>query len=283
MDFELPGDLVRAYEKRAKKRFGQHFLTDPAILERIVEAGEVGVDSHVLEIGPGPGTLTSMLMARGAEITAIEIDDDAAEFLEEHLVPRGLKLIHTDATEVDWADVAPTADRVVANLPYNVATGLTTELLEAGRFEHMALMYQREVAQRMCASPGSRQFGSLSLVVQLYAKPKIAFTLSPGAFTPPPSVTSALVTFEVFDEPLIEGVQARAHFERVVRASFSQRRKTIANSLSSGMAWPKAEVREILEAAGIDPRRRAEKLSLEEFATLSELFPSGDYEREEGE
>lgn len=272
MEFEMPGDLVRAYEKRAKKRFGQHFLTDPAILERIVDAGEVSTNSHVLEIGPGPGTLTSMLLARGARVTAIEIDDDAVEFLEEHFVPRGLELLHEDATAIDWSTVAPGADRVVANLPYNVATGLTTGLLESQRFRKMALMYQREVAQRICAKPGSKAFGSLSLVVQIYAKPRIAFTLGPGAFTPPPSVTSAMVTYDVYPEPLIEGVEGRARFETVVRAAFSLRRKTVANSLSSGLSRPKAEVIEALQNAGIEPRRRAEKLSLEQFARLSEAL-----------
>lgn len=274
MTLPQPGELVSAYQLRAKKWFGQHFLTDPRILSRICDAGGVAEGDTIVEIGPGCGTLTTTMLERGAHVFAVEIDADAVEFLTEHLVPHGLELLEADATEIDWDSLEVPATRVVANLPYNVATSIVVDLLDSRRFEHLALMFQREVAERICAAPRTKAYGSLSLAVQLFAKPKIAFSLGAGAFTPPPNVTSSLVTFDVHDEPLVSSRRERLNFEEVVRAGFALRRKTLANSLSKGLGRSKDEVKQALRNVDVEPRRRAETLTLEEFRALtSELYP----------
>ncbi len=272
--FSSPSDLYRAYGQRAKKRFGQHFLTDHAILSRIADGADVREGDRVLEIGPGCGTLTWTLMNRGAHVTAVELDNDAAEFLEESLVPEGLTLVHYDFLALDLAELlADHRWKVVANLPYNVATPITLNLLEFGaQIDSMALMYQKEVADRMAAEPSTSAYGSLTLAVQLRADTKSLFNLAPGAFTPPPKVTSAVVRFEPIASTRIEDSGARERFEHAVKSAFLLRRKTLPNALA-GAGYDKAAVRDAMKSLDIDPRTRPEALGFEEWAALAAILP----------
>ncbi len=239
----------------AKKRFGQNFLAEPEIAARIVRAAGVRAGERVLEIGPGHGMLTEQLVAAGAVVTAIELDRELILGLR-HLP---ITLIEGDALTVEL----PAVDRVVANLPYNIATPVLVRLLE--RRVPMALMFQREVAERLVAVPHTRDYGSLSVHVQLRARPEIVLTLPPSAFRPQPKVHSTVVRFTPV--PLdFAGVDPAA-FAKVVRLGFSQRRKTIANSLGSGIGKEVAIA--VLAAAGIDPIARAETIDLAGWRRLA--------------
>lgn len=283
---DRPGDLLRSYGTRAKKRFGQHFLTDPAILTKIVEAADFAPGAQVLEIGPGCGTLTWALLEAGAHVTAIELDDDAYEFLEAELAPRyeHLHVVRADATEVDFHELLGEGRwHAVANLPYNVATPILFRLLEVGQsggggFERLTLMFQKEVADRITADPGSKRYGALTLNVRLHARARVGFTLKPGSFTPPPAVDSAAVLLEPIIGTAIEHPRHRARFSELVTAAFGQRRKTMRNALRS--RWPADLVDTWLEAGGIPPNARAEQLTFDDFVTLAALAQD---ERAEGE
>lgn len=268
--FSSPGDLYRAYGQRAKKRFGQHFLTDYAILSRVADGADVSSGDRVLEIGPGCGTLTWTLMERGAEVTAVELDRDAADFLEETLVPEGLNLVRGDVLDTDLDDVLGDSTwKCVANLPYNVATPITFELLGRGaQFEKLALMYQKEVAERLVAEVGTSAFGSLTLAIRLLADAKMLFTLGAGAFTPPPRVTSAVVAFDPVRGTRIDEEDVRVTFEEAVKAAFLLRRKTLPNALAGG-GWDKAAVRSAMESMDVDPRTRPEALGFEGWVELA--------------
>lgn len=261
-----PHELLTRYEHRAKKRFGQHFLSDPSILARIVDAAGVHTGDRVLEIGPGPGGLTSVLMGRGAAVTAVELDRDALAFLEQELVPLGLTLVAGDARRLEYGFVDATW-RCVANLPYNVAHEITFELLEHP-FTSMALMYQREVADRICAKVGEDAYSALSVAMQMRADVRRAFVLPPGAFRPPPKVYSAVVVFEPIVGTRIPDATERKRFERIVRGAFSVRRKTLINGLRTlGLARDVA-VDAILEA-GLPEMVRPERVDFDGFLALT--------------
>ncbi|MEM1348709.1 MAG: 16S rRNA (adenine(1518)-N(6)/adenine(1519)-N(6))-dimethyltransferase RsmA [Myxococcota bacterium] len=273
MTFETPHDLVRAYQAGMKKRFGQHFLSDPSILARIVDIADVTRGDHVLEIGPGCGTLTWEMMQRGAHVHAIEIDPDAAAFLGATFgADERLTLHHADALTVDLDAVLGAHDgawKVVSNLPYNVATPIFFRLSErAERFDALALMYQREVAQRMVARPGGPQYGALALMAALDFEATLEMTLPPGAFFPPPKVHSAVVRYVPIPGGRIPDAAVRARFRQLVRAAFQQRRKTLPNGLKSA-GVDKAAARAAMESVGLDVRARAETLSFEQFLGLA--------------
>ena len=279
-DIDQPGDLLRAYQHHAKKQFGQHFLTDPRILDRI--ATGVADGDRVLEIGPGCGTLTWTMLRRGAKVTAVEIDRDAAAFLRSMLGPMGgLNLVEADVLKVDLDEVlGPPPDgaegagedrrwRAVANLPYNVATEVLFRLLERGdRIGSMTLMFQKEVADRIVAGPGSKTYGALSIAVRVYADVERLFTLGPGAFTPPPKVDSAVVGVEPVAGTRVPDPTRRKALLDLVHGAFRTRRKTQPNALKN-VGYDKEQVMAALEGAGIDPRVRPEVLSLHEFIALS--------------
>lgn len=281
LDRLTPSELVAAYRKSAKKRFGQHFLTDPRILNAIVDSVHVEEGEDVLEIGPGCGTLTSQLIARGAKVRAIEIDRDAATFLKEQFVQHGeLELIEGDALRVDMKEILETSGgkkwKCTANLPYNVGTPIFFELTKhRAHFESMALMFQKEVAERMVATPEERKdYGVLSLMTHLYHDARIHMTLPPGAFSPPPKVDSALIVLHPIEASRIPDPTLRKLFTRVVKAAFQQRRKTLSNALKS-ICQDKELLLSCMEEAGIEAKSRAEVVDFDGFVKLSSaLFAS---------
>jgi len=261
-----PSVLLRRLEQRARRRFGQNFLVQAGVQERIAALTGAGVDDRVLEIGPGLGGLTRALMARGALVTAVEVDRDLAAFLAEELP--SLTLHQADATKIDLDTVCPGSGWLAcANLPYNVATTLVTSLVaDAQRFRRLVLMFQKEVAERIVAEPGTRKRGSLSVWCQLHATARIAMRLPPGAFHPPPKVDSAVVLLE--PRPFAPGVPVE-HVSEVVRAGFSQRRKTLENALSS--RFDKSRVRSIVPGV-VGAGRRAETLDNDEWVALAQAL-----------
>ena len=271
---DTPGELVRRYEQRTKKRFGQHFLVDPRILDDIAEAAGIEAGDDVLEIGPGCGTLTYTLLERGAHVLAVEVDRDLAAFVREELAQgRDLELVEGDFLEQDLDELLAGGDglwRCAANLPYNVATEIFFRLAEhIDRFACLALMFQREVAERIVATAGEDDFGVLSLMSRLYADADIAMTLPPGAFRPPPRVHSAVVRFEPIPGTRIPDQRLRETFRRLVRWAFQKRRKTLPNALSrTGIA--KERLREAIRNSGLDERVRPGKVSFEAFVELAE-------------
>ena len=263
-----PRSILRRLEQNARRRFGQHFLTRTDLVSRMVRSAGVKPGDHVIEIGPGLGILTSALLESGASVTAIELDRDLAAYLR--LAYPDLHLIEADAAKVRWEDIVkePRA-KVVANLPYNVGTQVTLQLIDRPElFSTVAVMLQREVIDRILASPGPKSYGALSIVVQSRASARLLLTAPPQAFHPPPKVHSAVVRLDIYPEPQT-GVPP-AEFDRVVRAGFAQRRKTLRNSLGAKFGREVAEA--ALAAAGIDPSARAETLDLATFRALALAF-----------
>jgi 16S rRNA (adenine1518-N6/adenine1519-N6)-dimethyltransferase len=256
---------------RPKKSLGQNFLRDPRYLGKIVHAARVGRDDQVLEIGPGLGDLTRALTERAKRVLAVELDDRLVSRLRSEFgsVPN-FELVHADALEYDYASLTGRW-KVVANLPYYISTPLIQKLI-AGRakFVSLTLMLQREVAERISAPPGGRDYGYFSVLVRFYSVPRMEFPVPAEAFTPRPKVDSAVITLAIRDLPAFP-VQDEAFFIRVVKAAFSQRRKTLRNSLKL-LGLPDDAVASAASAAGIDPGRRAETLSVEEFCGLSDFL-----------
>jgi 16S rRNA (adenine1518-N6/adenine1519-N6)-dimethyltransferase len=261
-----------------KKALGQHFLIDKGIAQKIVRVAALGPEDCVVEIGPGMGVLTFPMLPLVKQVVAVEVDQDMAGYLRER--GRGkasLTVMCQDALRVDFQGLAQEAGKklkVVANLPYNIATPVIFRLLESREaLTHLTLMLQHEVAQRITASPGSRAYGPLSIFTQLYTSPKLMMRVPPQAFYPRPKVESAVVGFTILEHPQVE-IRDTEFFHAVVRASFAQRRKTILNSLRNAPLplGPREEIEEALEAVGIDPRRRAETLDLTEFQRLAEAL-----------
>lgn len=271
-----PRQLFRAYDFRTKKRLGQHFLVDAAILDEIVTVADVQPEERVLEVGPGCGTLSLMVLQRGAEVDAIELDRDAIAFLKESLEPHFPFRVHGgDALEIDLGSIlesTPLPWKVVANLPYNVGTEVMFRLFEqAPRIEAMTLMFQREVAHRIVAEPGDSGYGVLSLMAQLHSHVHLAMTLGPEAFLPPPRVHSSVVQFRPLEKTRIEDRKLRELFRRIVRAGFQMRRKTLANGLKS-IGIEKPLVESALEKMDRKPKIRPEKLGFDEFVRLAQLL-----------
>ncbi len=253
---------------RPRKRFGQHFLIRPEVTERIVALAELDGSESVLEIGPGRGALTTELRKRCNQLVVIEIDRDLVSDLREQLAgDTGVRIIEGDVLRIDLAaELAPDAPlTVVANLPYNISTPLLARLIEHPKlYRRMVLMLQREVAERICAGPGGRDYGALSVAVQLVAKARISFGVPPDAFRPRPKVDSAVIVVEPFETPILSADE-RAAVRRVTRALFSQRRKQLGK-LVRGLSKNGLD---ILEQMGIDPKRRPETLSPDDFVRLS--------------
>jgi 16S rRNA (adenine1518-N6/adenine1519-N6)-dimethyltransferase len=262
---------------RPSKGLGQHFLFERGVVQRMVRSAGIGPEDLVLEVGPGLGILTSELLRRARAVTAIELDRRLAEHLRGVFGedPR-FRLVEGDALQIATAEVIPPGEPfvVAANLPYAVATAVLRHLLEQEpRPRRLALMVQKEVAERIAAEPPAMTI--LGVAAQFYAEPRIAFEVSPSVFLPPPKVESAVVLLETMAEPpLPEGEQAR--FFRVVNAGFRQKRKQVANSLAAELGLEKGAVVRWLREAGVDPMRRAQTLSVEEWVTLARSAPELD-------
>ena len=258
--------VLKKFHLRAVKGLGQNFLIDANVVRQIVEAADICAGDEVLEIGPGIGTLTQGLLEAGARVTAVEVDKKLPAVLNETLAGyENFRLIAGDILKLNVAEIMPRPFKVVANLPYYITTQILLTLLEKNLpVTKIVTMVQREVAERMTAAPGSKIYGALSVAVQLRSEASIAFEVSPKSFLPPPEVTSAVVVcnvrklFDVDEE----------FFTLVVRSAFAQRRKTLVNSLA-GAGFSREKISAALTATGIDGSRRAETLSLAEFAELS--------------
>jgi len=248
-----------------RKRFGQNFLHDPGIIGRIVDAVRPLPDEHLVEIGPGQGAITLPLLEAAGRLTAIELDRDLVQPLQNRCRNAGELTVHSaDALRFDFCSLADDAAlRIVGNLPYNISTPLLFHLLDQSRcIRDMHFMLQKEVVERMAARPGGGQYGRLSVMLQYRCKVSPLFIIGPGAFTPPPKVDSAFVRLEPFDRPPVQ-VTDETVFAAVVRQAFAQRRKTLRNALRGLLDADE------IRLAGIDPALRAETLDLEAFAALA--------------
>lgn len=256
---------------RARKRFGQHFLQDASVVMRMVNAINPLPGDHIIEIGPGLGILTEALLAHVPKMDAVELDRDIIPILEERCRLLGQLSIHAaDALRFDFASLKTDKRplRVVGNLPYNISTPLMFHLLE---FRHliqdMHFMLQKEVVDRLAAQPGKKDYGRLSVIMQYHCQVESLFDVPPDAFNPPPKVDSAIVRLVPYETPPVE-VQNLQALETIVTAAFSQRRKTLRNTLRNYLSA------EQIAAQDIEPGRRAETISLDEFAALANVFAS---------
>lgn len=274
-------EIIHRHGFSFKKSLGQNFLIDQNILGKIVAAAGLDADKGALEIGPGIGALTEKLAREAGKVTAIEIDQRLLPILEEVLEPYPhVHVVHGDVLKLDLQALFAAefgglnGVSVVANLPYYVTTPILMRLLEEKLpLEHIVVMIQKEVAQRMSASPGGKDYGSLSIAVQYYSVPELICTVPHSVFIPQPNVESAVIRLTVRKQPAV-AVQDEEFFFDVVQASFAQRRKTISNNLKSRY-FPKEgreRLDQLLTETGIVPSRRAETLSIEEFAKLSDVL-----------
>lgn len=260
--------------ERPRKRFGQHFLVDVSVARRIVALARLSGRETVLEVGPGRGALTRLLVREAARLYLIEIDRDLSRRLREEFASSpNVKVVEGDVLDIDLLELLPT-DRpvvVVANLPYNISTPVLMQLLETPeRFARLVLMVQREVAERLCGAPGSKAYGALSVMAQLVAAMRIALRVPPAAFSPRPKVESAVVVLEPHRDGQVSDAERHA-IRRVVRTVFMQRRKQLGNALTPLTAHPHAVLRDL----GVDPRRRPETLTVAEFVRLARALDEG--------
>ena len=264
------GEVIRRHKLSAVNSLGQHFLLDANLTARIARAAAPLEDHHVVEIGPGPGGLTRALLFAGAKhVTAIERDARAVAALAElaEAYPGRLTIIDGDALKIDAAALVPAPRKIVANLPYNIATPLLLGWLEnISAYESLTLMFQKEVALRLAALPGGKDYGRLSVMTQWCAEVRLQFDISAKAFTPPPKVTSTLVHIVPRAAPVASC--DRGDLERVVAAAFGQRRKMLRAALKTlGV-----DTVQLLEKSGIEPTERAERLSVPQFAALARAY-----------
>jgi 16S rRNA (adenine1518-N6/adenine1519-N6)-dimethyltransferase len=254
---------------RAKKSLGQNFLKDPHYLRKIVDAALVGPEDLVLEIGPGLGHLTRVLASRARKVLALELDERLIPLLrQEFSILPNVEIVQADAIYYPYEDLS---DRwkVVANLPYNISTPIIQRLIACrDKFTALTLMLQQEVAERVASLPGGKEYGYLSVLVQLYTEPKIELTVPPGAFSPRPQVNSTVITLTIRDRPAV-AVLDEKYFVRIIKAAFSQRRKTLRNSLKQ-LDVPAEKMATVLNKTGIDLNRRAETLTVKEFGLLAD-------------
>ncbi|MBE3066680.1 MAG: ribosomal RNA small subunit methyltransferase A [Chloroflexi bacterium] len=260
--------LLRRYDLHPSRSLGQNFLQDNHALQEIVSAANLGPAEAVLEIGPGLGSLTRYLALSACSVTAVELDRKLFPALESVLAPyKNVRLVQGDILKLNPAELMDTPDYiVVANIPYYITSVVIRHLLEAEqRPSRVVLTVQKEVAERICAVAG--RMSLLALSVQVYGKPVIGITIPAEAFYPPPKVDSAVLCIEIYAQPIIPADRLDTFFI-LIKAGFSQKRKTLRNALSGGLRIAPFESEELLSAAGIDPQRRAETLSLEEWGEL---------------
>lgn len=274
--------LLRRYGIRPRKRWGQNFLINPGILEKIVAAAEISPADTVVEIGPGIGALTARLTALAGRVVAIEIDRSLVALLKERFSAcPNLFLVEGDALKADFDALIRAAGgtlpyKVVANLPYYVTTPLLTRLLNTNfTVRLLVVMVQKEVALRLVARPGTKEYGSLSVLAQYRSEAELVAVVSRGSFFPAPAVDSAVVKLRLRSAPPV-AVPDEGLFFRVVRAAFGQRRKTLLNALAgAGLGRGRQEWEAVLKQAGIDPQRRGETLDLAAFAAIARVLAEG--------
>lgn len=272
-------EILQKYHFNFQKKFGQNFLIDPHVLDRIIEAAGVTKEDFVLEIGPGIGTMTQYLCENAREVAAVEIDSNLIPILQDTLKNYdNVTVIHQDILKVDINALAAEKNnsrpiKVVANLPYYITTPIIMGLFESHvPIDSITIMVQKEVADRMQQGPGSKEYGALSLAVQYYAKPEIVANVPPNCFMPRPSVGSAVIRLTRHRQPPVT-VQDEKLMFRLIRASFNQRRKTLANGLNNAPDIPlsKEQIQESIMELGVPVNIRGEALSLEQFAHLSDI------------
>ncbi len=277
-------NLMREFGLRPDKRLGQNFLFDHSELQKVILAAKIEPEDTVLEIGPGLGNLTCLLATQAQRVVAVELDHRLIPALRQAVSPySNIEIIQGDILQVNINEIMHQPGYlVVANIPYYITSTLIRQLLETQMPpKRMVLTVQSEVAERICAEPGDMSL--LAISVQVYGKPSIAAYIPAEAFYPPPNVDSAVVCVELFTEPLLDTNLLKIFFS-LAKAGFSQKRKTLKNALSAGMRWSSKKTIQLLETAGIDPQRRAETLSLDEWAILAEqskLLPP-EYEEKSG-
>jgi 16S rRNA (adenine1518-N6/adenine1519-N6)-dimethyltransferase len=257
------------------KKLGQNFIVNPSVCPRMAQMGGAGPGVGVIEVGPGLGVLTWELASRADKVVCIELDERLLPVLAETLSGfDNVTVLHADVLKVDLRrlieDEFAGLDVVVcANLPYYITSPIVMSILEARLpIRALTVMVQKEAAARICAAPGSKGCGAVSAAVSYYSRPQVLFSVSRGSFLPAPEVDSAVIRLDIREEPPVE-VPDEALFFRVVRAGFSQRRKTLSNSLSAGLSLEKAQTARVLTQAGVSPTARAEELSLNNFADIA--------------
>lgn len=275
-------EILKKYNFNFQKRYGQNFLIDSHILEKIIASAEITKEDCVLEIGPGIGTMTQYLAENAREVIAVEIDKTLIPILEDTLSEYdNVTVINEDILKVDIAALAKEKNggkpiKVVANLPYYITTPIIMGLFESHvPLDSITIMVQKEVADRMQAGPGTKDYGALSLAVQYYAKPEIALQVSANCFMPKPNVGSAVIRLEKYAENPVK-VEDETHLFALIKAAFGQRRKTLVNSLvnAGNMQVTKEQILEALEKMKLSPSVRGEALTLAQFAELSQLLKS---------
>lgn len=273
-------EIISKYNFNFKKDFGQNFLIDGNVLQRIVECAEVTADDTVIEIGPGIGSMTQYLCRAAKHVIAIEIDKTLIPILEETLGEYdNIKIINEDVLKVDLKAIAEEYNggkpvKVVANLPYYITTPIIMGLFEKDvPIDSITVMVQKEVADRMQVGPGTKDYGALSLAVQYYSKPHIVLNVSPECFVPKPKVGSAVIRMDKYKEPHVKARDSKFMF-KIIRAAFNQRRKTLANALknSAELSLDKESIESAIRELGLSPTVRGEALTLEEFARLSDIL-----------
>jgi len=257
---------------RAHKSLGQNFLISDEVIERIVSASTLEPDVPLVEIGPGLGVLTRALASRVAKMWAVELDDNKIRILNKELKEHPIEIVHQDALKLDLKDLwGDKKGYLIGNLPYYITSPLIMHFLEQEKqLSGMTIMVQKEVADRIAAPPGGKTYGILSIAVQISAKVTKVTDVLPSSFWPAPKVTSAVIRLDLCSYPGFD--VNRKDFFRVVKAAFSQRRKTLGNSLAGGLGIKKDDVIERMQSVGISDSRRAESLSIEEFQVLTKAF-----------
>ncbi len=272
--------VLQKYNFTFQKKYGQNFLIDSHVLEKIMDAAEIGKDDCVVEIGPGIGTMTQYLAERAGEVVAVEIDKNLIPILTKTLADyKNVSIINEDILKVDLNRIVEEKNggrpvKIVANLPYYITTPIIMGLFENHvPVKSITVMVQKEVADRMQVGPGTKDYGALSLAVQYYAKPEIVAIVPPNCFIPRPNVASAVIRLTCHEKKPVEVKDEKGMFA-LIRASFNQRRKTLANSLSNAqnLSLTREQVTEALESMQLSPTIRGEALTLEQFAALADIL-----------
>jgi 16S rRNA (adenine1518-N6/adenine1519-N6)-dimethyltransferase len=270
--------ILNRYSIRAKKSLGQNFLISDGVIENIITQSGLQVGDYVLEVGPGPGVLTQALSEIACKVWAIELDDNFSKILvEEFKAKDNVKIIHTDALSFNLQDLKLPEDsklKLIANLPYYITSPLINHFIDQRQYlQSMTIMVQQEVARRIAAKPGTKDYGILSVATQAYCDASVLFVVPPSSFLPAPKVHSAVIHLQVLPAPRINP-DTEQKFFKIVKAAFSQRRKTLLNSMSHGLGIEKDALSNIIKRMGLSANIRAEELSIEDYNKLTEeLYP----------